>query len=200
MSKVRRQAAIKGFPAKASSLTRPLRFIKANHTLSPSIPPMHHHHIFTHREFHSFHSHSTYSQYRVPVSLSRCSQVSTSPLVLSYLIHELANVMNPCAFWPLQISTACTSQHTSHVHSFFATRRIIFKVDPFHTQVLNRSCVTGILWFHSCRRKLREIPRGRWRRASASMWSAGNLQEGSSQSRRVWSVNTNLYTLTDAPT
>jgi hypothetical protein len=143
---------------------------------------------------------STYSQYRVPVSLSRCSQVSTSPLVLSYLIHELANVMNPCAFWPLQISTACTSQHTSHVHSFFATRRIIFKVDPFHTQVLNRSCVTGILWFHSCRRKLREIPRGRWRRASASMWSAGNLQEGSSQSRRVWSVNTNLYTLTDAPT
>jgi hypothetical protein len=167
MSKVRRQAAIKGFPAKASSLTRPLRFIKANHTLSPSIPPMHHHHIFTHREFHSFHSHSTYSQYRVPVSLSRCSQVTTLPLVLGYRIHEPANAMNPGNnFWPLQISTVYASQYSSNVHhSFFATRRIILKVGPSHTQLLNRSFMIGILWFHSCRRKLREIPRGRWRRA-----------------------------------
>jgi len=134
---------------------------RVNRTFSPSMPPMHHHRIFTHRAFHSFHSHF-YIQ-SIPGSSFSVPMFPSLNFPFSVIIPHPRTCKRheSMCLWPLQISTACASQQTSHVlHLFFATRRIIFKVDPFHTQVLNRSCVTGILWFHSCRRKLREIPRG----------------------------------------
>jgi len=79
-------------------------------------------------------------------------------------IHEPATDRNPCNnFWPLQISKAHTSQHASRIlQSISATRRIVLKVDPFHTQLLNRSFAIGILWFHICRLTLEVISRGKW--------------------------------------